>query len=74
MKKEETLTIIETALKSMGCENIAFIKQEEKSITVAFDCKEITSFVTQVPGWKDSGIQLDRTGSHQYKIDFYSLS
>jgi len=39
-------------------------------IVAVFNCKEITSFVTEIFGWTHSGIHLDPTGGHQYKIDF----
>ena len=71
---EEVKKIIENALKNMGCENIVFMDSKDNFIQVVFNCKEITSFVTKMPGWIDSGIQLDSTGGHQYKIEFRKIS
>lgn len=73
MKTEEAKKIIEIALKNMGCEDITFRESKDDFIVVAFNFKEITSFVAEVKGWISSGIQLDPTGEYQYKIDFKKL-
>ncbi len=71
MNTEEAKRIIEEVLKNMGGENISFQETKDKNlIIVLFNCKEITSFVTNIQGWTYSGIQLDPTGGHQYKIEF----
>jgi hypothetical protein len=74
MKTEEVKKIIEEALKNMGCTDILFPDLKEGLIVVIFNCKEITSFVTAIPGWTYSGIHLDTSKERQYKIDFQKLS
>lgn len=74
MEKEKAKEIIEEVLKKMGCEDVVFKKSEDNSIYVVFNYKEITSFVTNISGWTSSGIQLDPTKEHQYKIEFNKLS
>ena len=74
MEIEEAKEIIRTTILNMGGENIAFQESEDKNgLVVLFNCKEITSFVADVGGWLYSGIQLDPTGEHQYKIEFKKL-
>ena len=58
----------------MGCTDVAFPDPKEDLVIAVFNCKEITSFVTEIPGWTHSGIHLDPTHEHQYKIDFKRLS
>ena len=74
MNTEETKKIIEASLKGMGCTDITFPDPKDKLIVVTFNCKEITSFVTHIPGWTYSGIHLDPTGGRQYRIDFKKTS
>lgn len=71
MELNEVKIIIESSLKNMGCTDINFPKLEETLIGVVFNCREITSFVTEIPGWTYSGIHLDDSKSRQYKIDFF---
>jgi hypothetical protein len=73
MIKEEIIKKIEEALKKMGCSDILFPDPKEDLIVATFNCKEVTSFVADVPGWTYSGIQLDPTHTRQYKIDFIKL-
>ena len=73
MKTEEVKKIIEENLKKMGSEDITFLETKDNSLIVAFNCKEITSFVANIEGWTYTGIQLDSTTRHQYKIDFKKL-
>ena len=70
MKTDETKKVIETSLKNMGCTDITFPDLKEDLIVATFNCKEITSFVTDIIGWTYSGIHLDPIGERQYKIDF----
>lgn len=70
MNKKEALVKIEEVLKRMNCMNITFSDPKDDLIVAVFNCKEITSFVEDIPGWTYSGIHLDPTGQHQYKIDF----
>jgi hypothetical protein len=70
---DELKKTIENALKNMGCEDITFNVAQENYMQVIFNCKEITSFVTKIPGWSDSGIQLNTTNGHQYKIEFHKI-
>ena len=74
MNIEETKKIIEDSLKNMGCTDIVFLDVKNDLLVVVFNCRKITSFVTKVPEWIHSGIQLDQTGAHQYKIDFKKVS
>ena len=70
MDQKDTITSIREALEKMGCTDISFPDQKKDLIVATFNCKEITSFVAEIPGWTYSGIHLDPTGVHQYKIDF----
>ena len=74
MSPEEIKNIIENTLKEMGCTEIAFLDFKDDLIVAVFNCKEITSFVKEIVGWTHSGIQLDNTKSHQYKIDFKKVT
>lgn len=75
MKYEEAINVIMEVLKQMGAVDIAFPDTKKNTLIIAvFNCKEVTSFVADVPGWAYSGIQLDPTGGHQYKIDFTKIS
>ena len=70
MNKTEALVKIEEALKKMNCTDIAFPDPQENLIVAVFNCKQVTSFVEDIQGWTYSGIHLDPTKVHQYKIDF----
>jgi len=70
MNKEIALIKIKEALEKMGCIDISFLDSKEDLIVATFDCKEVTSFVAEIPGWIYSGIHLDPSKEHQYKIDF----
>ena len=70
MNKEQILVKIEEILKKMGCTDIYFPDPKENLIVATFNCKEVTSFIADIPGWTYSGIHLDPTHLHQYKIDF----
>jgi hypothetical protein len=61
---------IEETLQNMGCTDISFPDMKDDLIVAVFNCKEITSFVADITGWFYSGIHLDPTHGHQYKIDF----
>lgn len=54
----------------MGCSDIDFPDPKEDLIIATFNCKQLTSFQAQIDGWEYSGIHLDPSGKHQYKIDF----
>jgi hypothetical protein len=69
---QEIQKTITDKLKDMGCENIIITEKNSRLISVVFDCKEITSFKTEIKGWGYSGIKLDATGQH-YQIDFQQL-
>lgn len=70
MNQEEAIKKIEEVLKKMNCADIEFPDPKDNLLVVVFNCKEVTSFVEDVPGWTYSGIHLDPTGVHNYKIDF----
>jgi len=70
MNKEEVKLEIERKLTDMGCENVTFNGNDDNLLIALFDCKEVTSFKADLPGWIYSGIQLDPTRARQYKIDF----
>ncbi len=70
MEKEQALNIIEDSLKKMGCEDISFSYPKEDTIVAKFNCKEVTSFVSDLPGWTYSGIHLDPSKERQYQIEF----
>ena len=70
MSQEQILNKIKEALERMGCTEISLVEHEKNSIIATFNCKEVTSFVADIPGWTYSGIQIDPTKKHQYKIDF----
>ncbi len=57
-------------LIQMECTGIAFSELKENLIAVTFNCKNLTSFKADLLGWTYSGIHLDPTHKHQYKIDF----
>jgi fructose-1-phosphate kinase PfkB-like protein len=73
MNSQDIKSIISKALDRMNCENVSFGQVGDSSVTVLFDCKEITSFVATVPGWTYTGIQLNESKSPQYKIVFSKL-
>lgn len=70
MDQKEAIKKIEEALRKMNCTDIEFPDPKDDLVVAVFNCKEVTSFVDEVPGWTYSGIHLDPTGKHQYKIDF----
>lgn len=70
MSLEEAKGEILKALQRMGCLKIFFQEQRPNSVVVTFDCKDLTSFKAEVPGWHYSGIELDETQERQYKIVF----
>lgn len=74
MNKEKTQIIIKEVLEKMGCSDISFTPSENNIIIATFNCKEITSFVANIQNWTYSGIHLDPTKEHQYKIDFKEIS
>jgi hypothetical protein len=73
MSTEETKELIRKSLEQMGATDILFPDPKEDLVVATFNCKEITSFVTSIPGWTYSGIHLDPTKNRQYKIDFSKL-
>ena len=75
MKYEETIKVISKVLEQMGAVDIAFQDTKKNNLIIAvFNCKEVTSFIADITGWVYTGIQLDPTGGHQYKIDFTKTS
>ncbi len=73
MDKEKVLVKIKEALEKMGCTDILFSETGEDLIVVTFNCKEITSFVAEIPGWTYTGIHLNPTEGRQYKMDFNKI-
>ena len=76
MEKQEALKKIEEALEKMGCTDLSTLEENssENYFTVIFNCKLLTSFVAELPGWVYSGIQIDPLRKRQYKIDFRKIS
>ena len=74
MQQEEVRKIVKETLEKMGCADILFSGAKENLLVATFNCKEITSFVADIPGWFYSGIHLDPTKERQFKIDFKKLS
>ena len=60
-------------LEKMACTDVQFPVASEAEVIVTFNCKEITSFVTEIPGWTYSGIRLDTSGEREYRIDFKKI-
>lgn len=69
MDKEELKIKVKEILESMGYTDIEFSNGEESLLVVSFNAKELTSFIAELPGWNYTGIQLDTTRKHQYKIE-----
>lgn len=74
MDKNSIIAKVKEALEKMGCTEISFPDPKEDLVIATFNCKEVTSFVTEIPGWTYSGIHLDPTKERQYKIDFAKTS
>jgi hypothetical protein len=70
MEKEQIMKKIKEILEKMGCTEVNFPDPKDDLIVVTFNCKNLTSFVADIPGWIYSGTQLDPSLSRQYKIDF----
>ncbi len=73
LNQQELKVEITKALENMGCSDVSFLDSRDELIIVVFNCKELTSFKMELPGWKYSGIQLDSTQTRQYKIDFIKV-
>ncbi len=73
MNKEQAQEKIKDILEKMGYSDIIF-REIESGFCAAFNSEEVTSFVTDIEGWKYSGVQLDPLKERQYKIDFKKLS
>lgn len=61
---------IKEILEKMGCTDVIFSDIKDNLIVATFNCKNLTSFVSDIPGWRYSGTQLDPSHERQYKIDF----
>jgi hypothetical protein len=70
LTQEQLKVEVVKALENMGCDAILFPNSTDVSVPVVFNCKELTSFMLDLPGWAYSGIQLDPTGTGQYRIMF----
>jgi len=70
MNKEKLKEIVGEILEKMNCKNIFYIDNGEDSLSVLFDSSEVISFKAETPGWQYSGIQLDETKQHEFKIKF----
>ena len=68
--QDELKTEVSRTLENMGCNDILFQNITDLLVTVVFNCKELTSFKMDLPGWIYSGIQLDLTRTRQYRITF----
>ena len=58
--------IIEQNLTAMGCTDLLFPDPKKDLIVVLFNCKTLTSFKADLPGWFYSGIHLDPTNERQF--------
>lgn len=74
MKSEDLQKTVKEHLERMGCTDVVFPDPKEDLVVATFNCKEVTSFVSDIEGWTYSGIQLDPTNNRQFKIDFRKLS
>lgn len=70
MNADDLKNAVNARLKDMGCTDVLFPNPKDDLVVATFNCREITSFVQDLPGWEYSGIHLDPTGNRQYKIDF----
>ena len=74
LDKEELKKEVEKVLTSMSCADILFPDQADDLVVVIFNCKELTSFKADLPGWTYSGIHLDSSKTRGYKIDFKKIN
>ncbi|GEM_PF-2111258 len=70
LNQEELKKEIEKILINMSCTDILFPDSKDNLVVVIFNCKELTSFKADLPGWIYSGIHLDPSKTRGYKIDF----
>ena len=78
MLKQELKEFIVKELEQMECKNIEFSNGEENLTIVFFDCDNLISFRKEIPGWANSGIQLnienkegeEKGKERKYKIEF----
>ncbi len=70
LSQEELKIEVTKTLENMGCSDILFPNPTDSLIIAVFNCKELTSFKMDLPGWIYSGIQLDPTHTRQYRISF----
>ena len=68
--QNELISEVAKSLENKGCSDILFPNSTDSLITAVFNCKELTSFQMDLPGWGYSGIQLDPTHTRQYRITF----
>jgi hypothetical protein len=73
MAKEETTKEITSALEKMNCYDLLFFDINDNEVVVTFNCKDLTSFTSSLPGWSYTGIELDDTQKRQYKIRFMKI-
>ncbi len=73
MTKEQLKEKVREILEKTGCMNLIFLENGEDSLSVLFDSKDVISFKGEMPGWEYSGIQVDETGKHEFKITFKKL-
>jgi hypothetical protein len=74
MNNEQAKKKVEHSLRNMGCTDVSFLEPTDGEIVAVFNCKEMTSFVDDVPGWEYSGIQLSENGEGRYSITFKKIS
>lgn len=74
MNKEVIQEKIKEILEKMGSTDVSFTDIGPDSFFVAFNSKEVTSFVADIDGWKYSGVQLNASGERPYKIDFQKIA
>ncbi len=73
MSVEGIKDLINQYLTKIGCSGVLFEEPDQNTIRALFDAAELISFKDDVPGWVNSGIQLDQSRQRQYKIEFKKI-
>jgi hypothetical protein len=65
--------IITERLQEMGATDILIENQGDDVVFARFNCKELTSFNKQIPGWVQMGIELNDKKGQDYRIVFLKI-